>query len=333
MKKFISIDRVLSKINRDIGLDDISEEQIIEWSGEALEMINSIPLQEQAVAFLEIKNHKAELPLGLHKIIQVAKNNKWEKQEEKICPINIVLDCPVGEEMDCNIQFNEENIREEESKCCVNVDKDLCNNPVITDCNGKLIGDYDIAYYRPYFDMQYWYKDWRCSKIFKRDFTPIRLANHTFFESLVYEEDESLYSKSRSSIEEEYTIQDNYIKTSFKEGGIAISFTRQKIDTETGYPMILDDISVIQALTYYITWKYMQKMWFLGREGYNDKMQYAEKQWTWYCKQAKVKSIIPKGVDGYQNLFDNKYTWIPNTKHYYNFFGKLGRSQEIVLNK
>lgn len=321
---YTSVDRILSKIYRDLGIEEIDESQVIEWTGEALEHIGAISLYEEAIAYLEINNYQAELPRGLHSIIQVARNNKWEKTEEKICPANVILDCPLNEVNDCNLPIQEEKLLNEESKC------DMEDIPIILDCNGKLIGDYEVAYYRPYFDLQYWYRDWRCSRLYKNDFTPIRLANHTLFGTLVEQEDESVYSQTRH-YQDEYDIIENIIRTSFKEGGIVISYNRQKLDPTTGYPMIPDDISVIQAITYYITWKYMQRMWYMGREGYGDKMQYAEKQWIWYCKQAGTKFMMLFGVDQHQNFTESRFQKIPNHNRYYGFFGNLGRKQNIKL--
>lgn len=318
--KYTSIDRVFSKIYRDVGIENIDESQVIEWAGEALEHIGAITLYEEAIAYLEVRNHQAELPIGLHSIIQVARNNKWENTD-KICPANVILDCPICTDTSCKL--TEEEVLNSESKC------DIEDTPLVLDCDGKIVGNYELAYYRPYFDLQYWYKDWKNSKLYQTDFTPVRLANHTFFGTLVEQEDESVYSKTRGSIQDEYTIVENMIRTSFKEGGIVISYNRQKIDPETGYPMIPDEVSVIQAITYYITWKYMQRMWYMGREGYSDKMQYAEKQWIWYCRQAGTKSMMLKGIDEHQNFTESRFQFIPSHKRYFGFFGKLGRSSNL----
>jgi len=91
-------------------------------------------------------------------------------------------------------------------------------------------------------------------------------------------------------------------------------------------PMIPDDVSVVNAITYYITWKFMQRMYFSGREGYAEKMQYAEKQWGWYCKQSVNKTMMPHGVDEHQNLLEERYKMLPDRNAYYKYFGKIGKS-------
>lgn len=302
--QYVSLDRVLSKIYRELGIEEISETDVIEWAGEALEGIGAVGLEEEAIAFLEVKNHQALLPNGLRTIIQVARDNQWEKPNcKKTCPADVLYENP--EEMD--------------------VDNSSC--PVPLDCKGNPIEGYDVAYYRPYFDLQYEYLGWCNNSLFKNRYTPIRLANHSFFNSIVCREDDSLYNPG---VQDEYTIQDNIIRTSFKEGFIAIAYSRYKVDPLTGYPMIPDDYSIITAITYYITWKYMARMWYMGKDGYERKMREAESQWQWYCTQAANAAFKPYGVDEHQNLMEQHYRMIPDRENYYGFFGKLGRKDNTT---
>lgn len=307
--QYTSLDRILSKLYRDLGMEEISETDVIEWAGEALEGIGAITMYEEAVAFVEVSNHEADLPNGLHSIIQIARNNKWEKKTKELCPANILCDCDTEE-----------------------IQNDLCNptpctscgnNPVVTDCQGHLVGDFEIAYYRPYFDLQFEYFGWMKSHIYRKHYTPVRLSNHSFFNSIVCNEDEHLYC----GCTDEYTIAVNKLRFSFKEGSVAIAYTRQVVDPETGYPMIPDDYSVITAITMYITMKYMGRMWYLGREGYTDKYQKAEQDWQWYCKQAGNSMMKLFGEDEHQNFLESRFQLIPDHKKYYGYFGKLGREQ------
>ncbi len=316
--QYTTLDRIISKLYRDLGLEEVSETDIIEWSGEALEAIGAITMYEEAVCFVEVKNHMADLPNGLHSIIQVARNMHWtNEKKETLCPANIILDDEVTEleePKDCGCCT---------STCVHTNPQGFEDYPVPLDCNGMPITDYEVAYYRPYFDLQYEYYGWMRSNYYTQKYVPIRLANHSFFNSLVCAEEEGLYN----SCTDEYTIIDNKIRLSFKEGSIAVAYYRQKVDPETGYPMIPDDISVTQAITFYITWKYMARMWYMGREGYADKMQVAEDRWHWYCKQAGNKMIIPHGIDEHQNILDERNHLIPRHNRYYGFFGKLGRPE------
>lgn len=326
--QYTSIDRILSKLYRDLGLEEISETDVIEWCAEALEGIGAITLYEEAVAFIEIENYQGDLPNGLHSIIQVAKNNHWVKENKEtcICPANVQTDCTTEEIIanpkGCGCGGGSPKPGLQQS---LTGDYYFHNGQeyVFLDCNGHLIGDYDIAYYRPYFDLKYEYEGWSNSRIYQQSYTPVRLANHTFFGSLVCEEQKGLYQSST----DEYTLSDNKIRTSFKDGSVAVAYHRQKIDPETGYPMIPDEYSTITAITMYITMKYMGRLWYLGREGYGDKFQKAEQDWQWYCKQAGNKQMMLYGVDQHENFKDMKNRLIPANNRYYGFFGKMSRPE------
>lgn len=289
--KFTSLDRVISKLYRDLGVEEISETNLLEWSAEALEFIATPNTYENVVNLLEIKNHQADLPIGLHAIIQVAKDNKYknedycedikeEKEDIKGCEVE-VFECP---------------------DCLNTLDSEVLTLPTLKDLEPKVLFTIFPSVNN------------------KPRFTPVRLSNHTFFNSLVCMEDSEIYKNCK----DEYTIVNNKIRTSFKEGFILLSYYRVMIDEETGYPLIPDDVSVINAITYYIMWKYNQRMWFMGREGHSDKMQYAEQQWLKYCGQAKTNNTILSGLDEYQNFTEEKYNWLKSFK-YYNYFGNLGR--------
>lgn len=310
--QYTSLDRIISKLYRDLGIEEISETDVIEWAGEALDFVEAVNVYEEAVAFVEVNNHQADLPNGLNSIIQVARNNHWTKGESKLCPANVVAD------------VTEEEIEEGCYTNCNNNPPGLENYPVPLDCNGSPITDYELAYYRPYFDLQYEYYGWVGSNFYRQKYTPIRLANHSFFNSVVCTEEEDLY---RNCGEDEYTIVGDKIRTSFKEGSIAIAYYRQIVDPETGYPMIPDDSSFITAITYYVTWKYMARMWYMGREGYGDKMKEAEMQWHWYFKQAENKAFTLHGADEHQNFLETRNHLIPRLDRYYSYFGKLGRKE------
>lgn len=302
---YTTLDRVLSKVYRDLGMEEISETDVIEWAGEALEGIGAISLYEEAVAFAEVKGHHADLPTRLHSIIQIARNNRWIKEEKESCtPAQLI-----------------EEVTEESP----NVENCGCNTSSILDCNGNSIFGQEINYYRPYYDLQWEYSGWMNTSFFRRKYTPVRLANHSFFNTIVCNEDPELYN----SAVDEYTIVGNRLRFSFEEGYVAIAYYRQVLDKETGYPMIPDDYSVITAITMYITMKYMGRMWYMGREGYADKFQKAEQDWQWYCKQAGNSITALYGEDEHEDFMKGRYNLIPNRNKYSGYFGKLGQAGSI----
>src|SRR5690606_29538547 len=183
--------------------------------------------------------------------------------------------------------------------------------------------------YVPYFNLQGEYVNWTSCNYYKNRYTPIRLSNHSFFNTIVCQENtEGLYD----NCVDEYTIVQDKIRTSFRTGSIAIAYTRYPTDAQTGYPMVPDDYSFITAITMYITMKVMFKNWYMGREGFQEKAMKSEEQWQWYCKQSSNKSMIPYGEDGYQNILEQKNYLIPRLNRYYGFFGKLSTGENLKFN-
>lgn len=182
--------------------------------------------------------------------------------------------------------------------------------------------DYDLAYYRPYFDLQYEYYGWCNSSCRKRDYVPVRLSNHSFFNSIVC--DESKNSCLYTHCTDEYNIVGgNVLRFSFKNGFIALAYTRQMLSPETGYPMIPDHYSYVTAITKYVTMKLSERDFYAGREGSNMRLQKAEADWQWYCKQAGNQAMIPKGIDAYENIMKTRSRFITNTENYFGYFGKM----------
>lgn len=313
--KYTSIDRIFSKLQRDLGVEEINEGDVIEWSGEALEAIDAHTLYEESVCFIEVINHQCILPAGLHAIIQVARNNMWDGQ---ITGTSSVL-CPQA-----IIDANTTDTSEEKGPTI----------PVQIDCKGMPINDYDLAYYRPFFDLQYEYFEWCNSNYYHNNYTPVRLADHSFFDSVVCQENDDNVNGLYSNTEDEYTVinEGKALRFSFKEGSVAISYTRQQIDSTTGYPLIPDQFSYVTAVTKYSTLRIMERFWYMGREGYGDKVRKAEADWQWYCKQAGNRAMMPNGVDQLQNILDQRNYLLPRLHRYYGFFGNLGRMEKRKYN-
>ena len=304
--QYVTLDRVLSKIYRDLGLQEISEVDVVEWTGEALEAIGAIGIYEQKVTFSDVKNHHAELPNGFHAIVQIARNNQKDSLQE------LITEVPYKELTEST------GVLKSANSCvsCDGQDIDTTGYPVPLDRNGTPLVEFDVAYYRPFNNQRSEYVDWKSNAV---GYTPVRLAAHSFFNSIVCPEAEGLYQNSQ----DEYTIIDDRLRFSFKDGVIALAYYRQKLDDKTGYPMIPDDYSVITAITMYITMKYMARLWYMGREGYGDKMQKAEADWQWYCRQAGNKILAPFGLDEYQDILDSSSHLLKRKDRYYGFFGKL----------
>jgi hypothetical protein len=303
---YTSVDRIFSKIARDLGIDDFSEVDAVEWAAEALEAIDAVTMLEECVEFIEVKNHSIKLPPFASSIIQIAEHN-GDYTETTAVDISEIL-IPSGETIDD----------------CTGV------KYIPVDDSGHPLFEGDVYEWKPTFTVQTEYVNWTSCDVYKDTWTPVRLADHTFFNSVVCEEPDSelLYSNSRS----EYTIVgDSTLRFSFQTGYVAISYNRQKLD-ENMYPMIPDHFAYVTAVTMYITMKLMGRMWYMGREGYERRYLKAEQDWHWYCKQAGNRGLMPKGIDQYQNMLDQSQYLLPRNFRYDSFFRDLGRPENRVYN-
>lgn len=311
--QYTSVDRIIAKFHRDLGQTDINESSLIEWIGEALEFLKVPQIQEQSVAFLEVENHHAEIPNGFQMVLQIARNNEWVKEEKNKCTPKVIIN-----EISDNIENNEECL-----DCGGCIDK-----TIITDCNGYIIENGEIVDYRPSFDLKFNYQHWLNNRFYKSKYTPVRLSNHTLYNSIVCKQkvDECI------GCIDEYTIigtTEKRIRTSFQEGSIAMAYLKNATDKKTGYPLIPDEISYITAITYYIKWKISEWYQWNGRQGSESMAQDNERKWLKYCRQAKNNAKMPKSIDDFQDLLEQTHYLIPNHKKYYGFFGNLGKSQQL----
>lgn len=311
--QFISLDTILAKYHRDFRGLGINEGDAIEWIGEALGLAKTYSNSEEAIAYMEVKNYQAEMPNGLHHIIQIAKSNSWTLDNKESCNAEIIV----------------ETLKED--TICTDCEDGYAKDLIPIDCQGRIIGGYEVAYYRPFFDLQYEYLGW-ANKTFSGDsFSPVKLANHTFFNSLVCTVPgmEGLYQ----GCQDEYTIIGNStLRFSFKEGFVAVAYTRQVTDPETGYPMIPDDESAKSAITYYLAWKFKQREAYNHREGAMQLSKDAESQWLRYIKQFKAKSKMPQTVDDLESMKNESSYLLPRRRRFDNFFGKLGSEESRDFN-
>jgi hypothetical protein len=317
--QYIKLDSILAKYHRDFRGLGINEGDAIEWIGEALGFAKIHGNSEEAIAYMEVKNYQAEVPNGLHYIIQIAKSNSWTLQDKDSCSTENILQ-ELGP------------IHSISTEDCTDCAEGYGKNLVPVDCEGRVIGDYEVAYYRPFFDLQYEYLGWANKTYAQGSFSPVRLGNHTFFNSLVCTVPgmEGLYNNMNSR--DEYTIVQDQIRFNFKDGFVAVAYLRQMTDPETGYPMIPDDESAKAAITYYLAWKIKQREMYNHREGAERLVAYAEQHWLKYIKQFKAKTKMPSTIDDYQDMMENSSYLIPRRKRYENFFGKMGTAENRPFN-
>lgn len=73
----ISYKYIVEKLYRDLGLnEEIPEEDIIEWIGEALLFIGAFDQFDSKTVILNIENNKSCLPTGFYKLQEITHNNQ-----------------------------------------------------------------------------------------------------------------------------------------------------------------------------------------------------------------------------------------------------------------
>ncbi len=73
----ISYKYILEKLYRDLGInEEIPEEDVISWIGEALAFIGAFDQFESRTFILNVENHKACLPAGFYRLQDITHNNQ-----------------------------------------------------------------------------------------------------------------------------------------------------------------------------------------------------------------------------------------------------------------
>ena len=77
--KYTTVDRVLSKIDRDIK-GNFQEADLIEWIGDSLGFLETNTVLETKVKVLHVKNYEVEVPPFFKDVIQIVRDNKEERE-------------------------------------------------------------------------------------------------------------------------------------------------------------------------------------------------------------------------------------------------------------
>lgn len=287
--KYVSSSTIISKVIRDLGVTDINKSDMIEWMGEAIQAIGTNGMKEESVMFLEIANHVADLPSEVSEVVKVYRNHKYD-----IGDCVLPLEAAVEDEHPVEIHD--------------------------VTCGCDIIPDEDLPRWTRRFERRWEYLDWDVSPLRTNRFTPIALSSAILFSGVTCEAiNEGLSTCSG----DEYQLQNGVIKTSFPTGQVAIAYRHTPLDSE-GYPMIPDLYSVQAAITHYISYKLFARMWYQGREGMSDKMQWADREYQFYVKQAKNDTWMLYGIDEHQNMINFRKSAFSRPT-----FDNLGRPSNI----
>ena len=320
--EYTTVERILGKLHRDLKGSQLHEADAIEWIGEALDFMRVPGNLEEVVTFVPVKDYHADVPCGLHMVLQIAR--------DRSCGVEAVEAHPC----DCHVQ--EEPVIAIDSGCgCGGSAPSFCeDDPALQyfklpcGCHDEIEVD-DGCDVRPMRPRKCPYEWFAHHKAMRERFTPVRLSNHTFFNSIVCKE--RGHDEIYKHCVDEYTIVGTVRKRfrfSFPDGLVGVSYLRQAIDDQTGYPLVPDNPSVTEALVYYVKWKLAERYQWVGMQGYTQIAERANLQWLKYVRQAKAYFKMPKSVDDYQDLLEQSHHLIPRMRRYYGYFGQLGKEED-----
>jgi hypothetical protein len=93
--KYVSLETIIAKVYRDLGLSDsINIGDAIEWAGEAMDLIGATIYLEDKVEAVDIREYKGKLPCELH-YIRTASANAMSLDQETDCDIKSMSFTPM----------------------------------------------------------------------------------------------------------------------------------------------------------------------------------------------------------------------------------------------
>lgn len=289
--RFVPLSTILARFHRDLKGSDLNESDAIEWIGEALGLLQVHGLTEEVVEFAEVSGHDILFPDNMHQILQIARNVNW-------CPGDETVTCPT----------------------------EIYDSSPLLACDGAKSFSIDSLNGKGAFPTDY--QSWDACGAFNSNYVPVRLSTNSFFRSVVCLQNEQ--SPIYASCVDEYSLISSVtkrIRFSFEKGFVAIAYSRHRIDSRTGYPLVPDNISFQSAIMNYIKWKLAEHRLWNGVEGSAGLADRAERLWLKYARQAKNYMKMPKTIDEYQNFKDQTDKMIPVRNQYDGFFGNLNHEE------
>lgn len=293
MQKFVSAGRILDRVNRDLGFQ-IDDATVLEWMGDVIDDIGVPMMYDESVALLEVSEHKAPMPDGCVSLIQIAK-----------------YDMPYESPKEC-VEKIEEEVKE--------VDED------VTCCSGNPWPGTERSgptFLGPWLDLQFNYDIFCGLRQRTSAWKPVRLATHSFFDTVVCTLPEQIYD----DVNDEYTIKGNSLQFSFKEGLVLLAYLKWRLD-EDGFPMIPDDSSFINAVLAYIRYMYWQRKVDQEANRNNlNRLEMADRDYQWKVQQAANTAMKPD-LAQMENIAARKDYLLPQQFRWSSFFGPLNNREK-----
>lgn len=155
-------------------------------------------------------------------------------------------------------------------------------------------------------------------------FVPMRWNTSTFYKSY-----HGCDIDFRTNSDLTYTVNNNYIFTSFKTGKVAMAYKAVPTD-ENGLPMIPDNQSVINYVTWYIGNKIAFQL-FLTDKYTQYKYDEFKGYLSLYYQKAKNEGKMPKSLDEWESYKNQRIRSIPKLFEHRKFFSNLQHPEQRYI--
>ena len=159
----------------------------------------------------------------------------------------------------------------------------------------------------------------------KYNLVPMRWATHTFFKSY-----HNCDLDVRTTSDLTYTVNDNYIFTSFKEGKVCMAYRAVPL-AEDGMPMVPDTQSVIEYLKWFCADKIAFEL-FLTDKYTETKYNYFVANHQLWFKKARNEAKMPQSADEWEAVKNSRIKLLPKFFEHDSFFGHL-QAPQIIYNQ
>lgn len=153
----------------------------------------------------------------------------------------------------------------------------------------------------------------------KKKAVPMRYSTDSFHHSYC-KDNKDCYCNSSYT----YTVNDDYIMTSFKEGFVEMAFLAIPVDDE-GYPKVPDNIKIKQAVASHISWRIAS---IQADDGKIPQWRYEalEKERDWYIGAAQTAQQMPS-IDMMEAIKNNWLRLIPKINQHADSFKSAGEPE------
>ena len=297
--KYTSIKRVVSKVLTDLNLHDGDHRipDILEFAAEAIEKIGAFPYFTTKVTgkedepALQLIDYQVKLPMGAHKIIQVA---YAEVEHGPFYPMRY----NTGTFDSCPKPHGADNSTETYT---------FSENELVW----LAMDVYDLSYALA------------AEKLNNDE------ATKSLMQSLLSKKASYPTSNRGGKVQANqytYVVNGGYIKTNVQNGYLMVAYQSIPLDID-GYPLIPDDVSFIEALYWYVVMKLYYPEWKDGR--LRDAVYYdAKRSWNYYCKQAYGNALMPN-ADEMESIKNVWIRLIPDLNAHSTFYTKLGDQEKF----